>query len=246
MSPLLFIGAGIIIILAALLWRRQSRRNSAKLAAPPPLSATSLDPPSPIIQTMYLEITNISQGINIGLFVFIIVEPSFFNSVLTSYYATPFFAISSLMMSMIFWTRFYFDTEILKRSFSQPLTTLFFLFAIAMGINILSMKIPQAWLFSAVALLLCGVGFYAFNIGEIRRKQKAGILLTLPAEYTLWQQKRLVDLLFLAVLSLASAWFVQRHPPLSLPAALASVLGAFWQFRETGAYRAQPFLKTGL
>ena len=209
-------------------------------------SSLNLEPPSPTINTMYTEITNISQGINIGLFVFVVTDQSFRDSIATSLYSTPVFAVTSLVMTLIFWTRFYFDTDILKRSYSVLSTLLFFLFAISMGANILFLKSPRDWLFSASAVLFIGVAFYSYNLNEIRRKLDGGVALELSPIYISWQKKRMVDLIFLACLSGMAGVLIQPYPVLSLPLALISISGAFWQLLITGEYRTYRFLRTGL
>lgn len=55
---------------------------------------------------MYLEINNIAQGINIGIFVLVLSTPGFYDFQ-PEYYSTPLFALASLCISVIFWARFF-------------------------------------------------------------------------------------------------------------------------------------------
>jgi hypothetical protein len=43
-----------------------------------------------IVKDMYLQINNISQGLNMGILVYTLTEPSFYGSFSVTYYCPPF------------------------------------------------------------------------------------------------------------------------------------------------------------
>lgn len=104
---------------------------------------------------MYLEINNIAQGINIGIFVLVLSTPGFYNFQ-TAYYSTPLFALASLFISVIFWARYYFDTELLDRSFTVFSAVWFFGYLIAQGISISMVAQPTSWLIGTAVFLFFG------------------------------------------------------------------------------------------
>ena len=90
----------------------------------------SYTPPNSIIKDLYLEITNIAQGVNIAIFVYIIATRDFFSSLADNYFSTPFIALASLLIVVIFWARYYLDTAILDRSFTPLSVPWFFLYVV--------------------------------------------------------------------------------------------------------------------
>lgn len=209
------------------------------------LHEDSLDPPNPIISNMYHEITNISQALNIGLLVLILTSQRFYESIVSFSFSTPLFAFASLLIVVIFWTRFYFDTAILNRSYTLFSTFWFFAYTVVVGTNISFIPSPSLWLLTAGILLFFGAGFYATNLVEIRRKQEAGVL---PAwtNFARWQSNRMRDLLLMATAAEVAALAVWRYPTFSLPAGILTLLGAIWQATLTADYRKHRFLRTGL
>jgi hypothetical protein len=152
-----------------------------------------LHPPNPVIRDMYLEITNISQALNIGLLVYVVANRPFYSNLGDTYYSPPLFALSSLIITVIFLTRYYFDTAILNRSYRVSSTLLFFLYGLAQGASVSLVGSPLAWVLATGALLFFGVLFYACNLREIRCKQKAGVMGAWP-NFVCWQRKRMMEL----------------------------------------------------
>jgi hypothetical protein len=201
-------------------------------------------PPDPVVQNMYLEITNISQGVNIGLLIFVVTAQDFYSSLVANYYSAPLFALTDLVISVIFWTRYYFDTGILKRSYTAVSTIWFFAYLVAQGVSIIFITVPHIWLVSTGVFLLFGCGFYVLNLMEIRRKQNKGIPPERPS-YVNWQRGRLVDLIVLSMLAIAGAYLVFRYPVVALPAAVCALMASFWQIAINRDYRRLGFINTG-
>ena len=155
---------------------------------------------------MYLEINNIAQGINIGIFVLVLSTPGFYDF-RTEYYSTPLFALASLFISVIFWARYYFDTELLDRSFTVLSAIWFFGYLITQGISISMVAQPTNWLMSTAVFLFFGAGFYALNLLEIHRKVKTKVL-SLSSRFIVWQWKRMIELLILCVYALFEGTFL--------------------------------------
>ena len=149
-----------------------------------PKQGQSANQPNHIIKDMYLEINNIAQGINIGIFVLVLATPSFYDFKL-QFYSTPLFATASLLISVIFWTRYYFDTEILDRSYTVVSAVWFFCYLISQGVSISLVTQPAHWFLSTGIFLFFGAGFYALNIIEIRRKQRRDAI-SLPQKFVVW------------------------------------------------------------
>jgi hypothetical protein len=194
---------------------------------------------------MYLEINNIAQGLNVGLFVLVLTTPSFYNSFASSYYSTPLFALTSLVISIIFWTRYYFDTEILNRSFTVLSAFWFFAYVTSQGLSIYFVSVPFAWLLSTGVFLFFGSGFYALNLAEIRRKRRAGLEAAMP-DFEAWQRRRMVELMIFSGTSLIGAALVAASPVVALPAAALSLIAALWQLALTDDYRRRKFIETGI
>lgn len=205
----------------------------------------ALSPPNPIIKDLYLEITNIAQGANIALLVYVITTRSFLESWISGYFSTVLFAATSLLIVIIFWARYYLDTEILHRSFTVLATFWFFTYVVTQGISISLISTPWAWLAGTGVFLFFGSGFYVLNLREIRRKQRAGIMPEWP-DFVNWQAKRLIELAVLSLSALFSAFLVARKPVLALPAGICAFAASIWQLAITGDYRRLAFLKTGV
>lgn len=200
--------------------------------------------PNHVIKDMYLEINNIAQGINIGIFVLVLATPSFYDFQ-SQFFSTPLFAIASLIISVIFWTRYYFDTEILDRSYTVISAVWFFCYLISQGVSISLVTYPADWFLSTGVFLFFGAGFYALNIIEIRRKQRSDAL-SLPKKFVLWQWQRLVELSVLSVLSIAGRFIILAQPANALPAAIFALVSAVWQLIKSHDYRKYQFIETGI
>ena len=208
----------------------------------------SAQPPSPtrdgLIGDMYMEINNISQGLNIGLFVWALTN-NFIASLAETHYSGLALALTSLSISIIFWARYYFDTHILKRSFTVAAVAWYFAYIIAQGISISQIAAPENWLIATGVFLFFGAGFYAFNLLEIRRKAGLEEIL-LPEGFARWQQQRMVDLAVMAAAALAGAGLVHQNESLALPVALISLAAAIWQLAVTNDYRTRGFIHAGV
>jgi len=200
--------------------------------------------PNHIIKDMYLEINNIAQGINIGIFVLVLATPSFYDFQ-SQFFSTPLFAIASLVISVIFWTRYYFDTEILDRSYTVISAVWFFCYLISQGVSISLVTQPADWFLSTGVFLFFGAGFYALNITEIRRKQKKDAI-SLTEKFVSWQWQRLVELSVLSALSIAGRFIILAQPANALPAAIFALASAVWQLIKTHDYRKYQFIATGI
>ncbi len=201
--------------------------------------------PNHVVKEMYVEINSISQGLNIGLLVLVITTPEFQASWRGGSCSAPLLALTNLLISIIFWARYYFDTEILQRSFTIPVTLWFFGYIVAQGVSVTFIAHPVNWLISTGVFLFFGCGFYAFNLMEIRRKQQAN-LLALPPDFSQWQSRRLLELLMLSALTLVGAGLVRQYPAMALPIAVSSLAMAIWQLVITNDYRTRNFIETGV
>jgi hypothetical protein len=200
--------------------------------------------PNNIIQDMYLEINNIAQGINIGIFVFVLANPDFYNFQ-ERFYSSPIFILASFLISVIFWTRYYFDTEILNRSYTVVSTVWFFCYLISQGVSISMVTQPANWLFGTGAFLFFGAGFYWLNLIEIRRKENRAAI-SLPHGFTSWQWRRLIELLVVSILSIIGGFIVSTNPASALLAAVFALLVAIWQLVVAHDYRKYRFIETGV
>ena len=200
--------------------------------------------PNPIVQDMYLEITNVAQGANIGFLVGVVAVSNFYATTIDTFFSLPFLAFTDLLITVIFWTRYYFDTQILRRSYRVISTIWFFIYLTTQGIGILFVTEPYIWLGATGVFLLFASGFYALNLMELSRKNKRGVLPLMPA-YRQWQARRFIDLLVVGILSVAAAFLVYDTPELALPASVFSLGVAIWQVILNGAYRSKGFIYTG-
>lgn len=197
-----------------------------------------------IVQDMYLEITNIAQGANIGFLVGVVAVQNFMEVSLQTYLSMPLFAFTDLIITVIFWTRYYFDTQILRRSYRVISTIWFFIYLTTQGIGIIFVSIPYIWLAATGVFLLFAAGFYALNLIELSRKNKRGALPLMP-RYQRWQARRLVDLLVVGLLSIVASFLIRDNPVLALPASLFAFTVAVWQVILNAAYRNQGFIYSG-
>jgi hypothetical protein len=204
-----------------------------------------LHPPNPIIRDMYLEITNISQALNIGLLAYAVTNRPFYSNLGDAYYSPPLFTLSSLIITVIFWTRYHFDTAILNRSYRVSSTLLFFLYGLAQGASVSLVGSPLAWMLATGALLFFGVLFYACNLREIRRKQKAGVVGAW-LNFVYWQRKRMTELIILSFFAFLGAYLLLLYPALALPGSVIALIMSLWQAGLTGEYRTYRFFNTGV
>ena len=200
--------------------------------------------PNHIVKDMYLEINNIAQGINIGIFVLVLSTPGFYDF-RSEYYSTPLFALSSLFISVIFWARYYFDTEVLDRSFTVFSAIWFFGYLITQGVSISMVTQPSHWLISTAGFLFFGAGFYALNLCEIRRKTRANIL-SLPTNFVVWQWRRLFELIFLGGLCIYGRSIIVDQPASVLLISIIAFGTTIWQLFVTHDYRKYQFIETGI
>ena len=182
--------------------------------------------PNSIVYEMYLEITNIAQGINLAALVIVLTTKDFYSSVEGNLYSPYLFSLANFFIIIIFWIRYYFDTEILKRSFTITSAIWFFCYVTAQGISISFLGDSQKWLFSTGIFLAFGAGFYILNILEIRRKSKAKVIHFQP-DYILWQKRRIIDLVVVSLMSIVGAYLVRLNPLITPIIALMTLLITF-------------------
>lgn len=181
----------------------------------------------------------------VGLLVLAVTDTKFIESITTTYYASPILAISALIISVNYWVRNYFDTEIIKRSFTVFSSALFFGYVITQGISISFVSSPPKWFISTGVFLLFALVFYAYNLNEIARKQRLGVLASMSV-FVQWQRKRLVDMTVLCIISFSGAYIVLQYPALAPLAALVALVFSIWQTIITEEYRTFRFLSTGI
>ena len=150
------------------------------------------------------------------------------------------------LISIIFWTRYYFDTEILDRSYTALSAFWFFAYVVSQGISISLISIPVAWFLGTGLFLLFGAGFYTLNLSEIQRKRTAGMTLTLAPDFENWQRQRRVELLAFSALSFLGAGLAFVLPFTAFPAAMLALIAALWQLAITDDYRKRKFIETGV
>jgi hypothetical protein len=162
----------------------------------------------------------------------------------SGHFSAGLFAATSLLIVIVFWARYYLDTEILDRSFTVLATFWFFAYVVAQGVSISFISIPQGWLAGTGVFLFFGAGFYVLNLKEIRRKQRMRILPEYP-DFVNWQARRMIELAVLSPFALFGAFLVSRRPDLALPAAMCAFGVSIWQLAITSDYRRLSFLSTG-
>lgn len=228
-----------------------------------------LKEPTEFVQKMYLRINNISQGFAVALLIQSLSE-CFMNehhiSSVDDFYTLT-LSFTSLFISIIFWTRYYFDTQAIKRSFSVKSVTWFFLYVIAEGFSFRQIEEPVNWLVSTGIFLLFGVGFYILNLSEIpaennkhshRIKQKVNIFKRLwewpkgtycylfkeKRSFRNWQKERLLDMIFLSSLSFIGGYLVSEYQVLIYPISLLTLLFSTWQLSKSKDYKINGYVKT--
>lgn len=209
------------------------------------LREESLDPPNHVIEDLYLEINNIAQGVNMGIFVLVLTNVELFVPFDGHSACTLVLALTSLLVSIVFWARYYFDTAILARSFTLLSATWFFLYVLVQGISISLVGSPTAWLVFTGLFLFFGSGFYVLNLQEIARKQRAGLIAAWP-NFVAWQRRRGQELFWLSLAAFGGAGLISWAPAVALPAALLCLAVAIWQLVLTNDYRRLRFIRTGV
>jgi hypothetical protein len=149
------------------------------------------------------------------------------------------------IISIIFWIRYYLDTEIIHRSYTTLSVFWFFIFIIAQAVSVSLINNAPAWLLSTGFFLSFASGFYIINLAEIRRKQVQGILPE-REDYTLWQAKRMLDLFVISILTLIGGYLVLTYSGLEIFSALYALCIAIWQLVINGGYRKFKFISTGI
>jgi len=206
---------------------------------------SQLTPPE-VIEKMYMQVNNISQGFAIAILIDTLAERFMNNTHLLGWedFSTLILALSSLCISIIFWTRYYFDTFIIKRSFSVRSVIWFFAYIVAEGFSFKQINEPANWFISTGIFLAFGFGFYFLNLGEIKRKQKGKTKLNLPEKYkdTLdayykWQRFRLIDMVVLSALSFAGAALTLAYVSLQYPIGVVTLIFALWQLSKSRDYK---------
>ena len=201
--------------------------------------------PDEVIQSMYLEITNIAQGVNIALLAYIVTSEVFISGGWYDFITHFSLALTSLFICVLFWIRYYLDTRILYRSFTVLSVIWYFLYITFQGISITFINQPVAWLVSTGFFLLFGAGFYQLNLNEIKRKKAFQVLEALP-EYEAWQKRRLVELSVMAFVSFAGAWLVKYGLLPYLLASWVALAASIWQLVLCRDYRKLNFINTGV
>ena len=211
--------------------------------------------PPEVIEKMYMQVNNISQGFAIAILIDTLTDQFMndshgFNN---ADFMTLLLALSSLCISIIFWSRYYFDTFIIKRSFSVRSMVWFFAYIVAEGFSFKQINEPVNWLVSTGIFLLFGFGFYILNLGEIQRKQKNHIKMNLPGKYadtlklfTSWQKFRLIEILILAALSFASALLVATYNSLQYLMGAITLFASVWQLSKSRDYKGFGFSNSHL
>lgn len=207
------------------------------------MTNSSAPVPNPIVKNMYLEITNIAQGVNLAILVYILSTPSFWSSIEMGFLSAPVFAVCSFLIIAVFWIRYYLDTEILNRSFTVISALWFFGSEALQGITISFIASPAVWLGTTGLFLFFGAGFYWLNLKEIQRKTAE---LTLKASFVTWQKQRMQELGSMSIITLIAALVVMNYPAFAIPASLCALGIAVWQTAVTNDYRRLSFIETGL
>ncbi len=219
------------------------------MSAIKPVVSSQLKPPE-VIEKMYMQVNNISQGFAIAILIDALAERFMNNSHVFDLgdISGLLLALTSLCISIIFWTRYYFDTFIIKRSFSVRSVVWFFAYVVAEGFSFKQINEPTNWFLSTGIFLAFGFGFYFLNLGELKRKQKGKMKLNLPEKYKetfdsyfRWQQLRLVDMVVLTMLSFAGAVLTSAYFLLQYPIGVITLLIALWQLSKSRDYKKYGF-----
>jgi hypothetical protein len=209
-----------------------------------------VEPVNEVVEKMYLQINSIVQGFAISILIGVLAGLHWPDIITNRDFATPLFSFASFFISIVFWSRYYFDTVIIKRSFGIYAIVWFFLYIVAEGISFTKIGNPVMWLISTRIFLFFGAGFYILNILEIRRKQDNRVRLNLAdndvKEYLKWQKMRLLDLIVAACMTLAGAYILTLYPTSAPFAGLVALIVSLWQLDKSTDYKRLRFLKTGL
>ena len=202
--------------------------------------------PSEVVEKMYMQVNNISQGFAIAILIDTLAK-RFTNGYLTydnGDFSALLLAFTSLCISIIFWTRYYFDTFIIKRSFSVRSMVWFFAYVVAEGFSFKQIDKPINWFVATGIFLVFGIGFYILNLAEIQRKQKDRVKLNLPEKYVdnlesyiLWQKLRLIDLFIVMGLAFTGAVLASAYSFLQYPIAVITLIIAVWQLSKSRDYK---------
>lgn len=207
--------------------------------------SSQLTPPE-VVEKMYMQVNNISQGFAIAILIDTLAERFMNHSYLLGWndFGTIVLALTSLCISLIFWTRYYFDTFIIRRSFSVRSVVWFFGYIVAEGFSFKQINEPVNWFLSTGVFLAFGFGFYFLNLAEIKRKQKSKVKLNLPekyrdtlSRYSEWQKFRLIDMIVLTILAFAGAMLASAYSLLQYPMGVIALLIALWQLSKSRDYR---------
>lgn len=196
--------------------------------------------PNAIVGNMYLEVINIVQGVNLAILVYVVTTFDFLTSLKVGYLGLPLFAVTSLVIIINFWIRYYLDTEILHRSFSVLSITWFFAFLVAQGVIISFITTPTAWLGATSIFLFFGAGVYFLNLREIRYKQKTGVMPEC-SEFVMWQSKRMIELSVLSFLTISSTFLVTKYQALVFLVAIFAFPISLWQLAINRDYSKLEF-----
>lgn len=207
--------------------------------------ASQLTPPE-VVEKMYMQVNNISQGFAVAILIDTLADRFMNNSHLFDWadISVLILAFTSLCISIIFWTRYYFDTFIIKRSFSVRAVVWFFAYIVAEGFSFKQIDEPSNWFFSTGIFLAFGFGFYFLNLAEIKRKQKSKIKLNLPekyndtlSSYSKWQKLRLIDMIILTGLSFAGTVLISAYSSLQYPVGAVTLFIVLWQLSKSRDYK---------
>lgn len=208
------------------------------------------EPVNEVVEKMYLQINSIVQGFAISILISVLAGFHWPDIVASRDFAIPLFSFASFFISIVFWSRYYFDTVIIKRSFGIHSIVWFFLYIVAEGISFTKIGDSVMWMISTGIFLFFGAGFYVLNILEIEHKQANKIKINVAdndvREYLRWQKMRCLDLLAVTAMSLAGAYVVTLYPASASLAGFAALVISLWQLDKSSDYKRLRFLKTGL
>jgi hypothetical protein len=199
-----------------------------------------------VVEKMYMQINNISQGFAIAILIDVLAQ-RFLNNVHIiniEDFTALLLGLTSLSISIVFWTRYYFDTFIIKRSFSVRSIVWFFAYIVSEGVSFKQINQPVNWCVSTGIFLLFGFGFYILNLREIYKKRGNKFKLNLPNEYSntlnkyiFWQKLRLIDLFILMLLAFAGALLTSKYNLLQYPVGAVTLVIALWQLSKSRDYK---------
>jgi hypothetical protein len=207
------------------------------------------EPVNEVVEKMYLQINSIVQGFAVSILITALAGLHWPDIIVNRDFATPCFAFASFFISIVFWSRYYFDTVIIKRSFGIYPIVWFFLYIVAEGISFTKIGEPVMWLISTGVFLFFGAGFYLLNLLEIHRKQENKIKIYVAdndvKEYLKWQKMRFLDLIMASVMVFAGAYIVTLYPASASLAGFAALVISLWQLDKSSDYKRLRFLRPG-